>query len=80
MAVDVVRHLLPDGVVFIMTTASLATNALVVGGFKCGKQSSQGKKKGDEISQQEEAGDPENSEDGRYMYMYLCVHLRSCMH
>lgn len=77
MAVDVVRHLLPDGVVFIMTTASLVTNALVVGRLRSGKQSSQGKKNGDETSQQEEAGDPETCEDGRYMY--LCVFIFSCL-
>ena len=65
LAVDVVRHLVPDGVVFLTTTASLVTNALVVAGLKR-KWRGKEKKQGDETSQQEGAGDgdPNTSGDG----------------
>ena len=63
LPIDVVRHVLPDGILFIVTTVCLVTNALVVAGGKC---SGKVRKKGDEVSQREEAedGDPETSRDG----------------
>lgn len=51
---DVVRHLLPDCVVFVTALASLVVNARVVAGLSRGKHSGE-VGEGDEISQREES-------------------------